>query len=123
MLMVLEPHLQAAMLYPAPQRYIPDLTQPSKLNEGFGISRQNEQDVLEAVKALQDWTVLNNRSLSNSSRVAHMLEVSVFFLLEGAEEVAHSLLSAGRVAQQCCMTGSDVNGFAISTLLEKFSHT
>lgn len=52
-----------------------------------------------------------------------MLEERVSFMLKGAEEVAHSLLSAGRVAQQCCVTGTGVHGLAVSTLLKEFGHT
>lgn len=52
-----------------------------------------------------------------------MLKESVSFLLKGAEEAAHSLLSAGRVAQKCCMTGAGVHGFTISTLMKKFGYT
>lgn len=51
-----------------------------------------------------------------------MLEERVSFLLKGAEEAPHSLLSGGRVAQQCCVTGAGVHGFAISTLLKKFGY-
>lgn len=75
------------------------------------------------LEAFEDWIVVNNRCLSNSSRVAHMLEESVSFLLKGTEEAVDSLLSAGRVAQQHRVTGAGVHGFAVSILLEKFGHT
>lgn len=78
--------------------------------------------MLEAVHALY-WIIFNNKSLSNSSWAAHIRKEIVSFLLKGAEEVAHSLLSAGCVAQQRCMAGAGIHGFAISTLLKNFGYT
>lgn len=52
-----------------------------------------------------------------------MLEESVSFLLKGTEEAVDPFLSAGDVAQQCCVTGTGVQGFTISTLLKKFGDT